>query len=229
MKRPYWVELIELTALGTIARLADFALLVLRPRLLVAYLGMIVAGIARSPYRWPRSFEAIRERSAAGVRERELVYGETPVFTAWWIARAAGLRRGQSFVDLTAGRGRPLIGARIWTPNVTGYELTSERALPVQPLLAGVGIELKIADGTGADLSGVDVAMVTWTGFTPELRSRFERTALGLDDGSRFATIDAPVRCPGFVEIRTLEVLCTWGIVPVWIYERQRALDNADR
>ncbi|MEO1173503.1 MAG: class I SAM-dependent methyltransferase [Myxococcota bacterium] len=229
MKRHYWVELVELTALGTIARIADIVVLLPRPRLLIAYVGTIVIGIFRSPYRWPRSFEAIRERTAAGVGERELVYGETPVFTAWWIARAAGLRRGQRFVDLTAGRGRPLFGARIRTASVYGYEITSERGAPVQSLLAGVGIEMRIGDGAAADLSDVDLAMVTWTGFTDELRARFRAVALSLDDGAHFVAVDAPLEGNGFALRRQLSVLCTWGIVPVWIYERRRALDNCDR
>ncbi|MEM6732557.1 MAG: class I SAM-dependent methyltransferase [Myxococcota bacterium] len=194
--------------------------------MLLAYLRGLAVHVWRSPYRWPRSFEAVRARRAAGVDERELVYGETPVFTAWWILRRAKLGSDDAMVDLSAGRGRPLFGARLRTPHVKGYELIEERVAPVRRSLTSAGITLLVADGTEADLSHTDVALITWTGFSDELVRRFERAARTLPDGARFVAIDRPMSdSNGFEELGQFSVLCTWGIVPVWIYVRR--LDSA--
>ncbi|MEL6546723.1 MAG: hypothetical protein AAFQ82_19005, partial [Myxococcota bacterium] len=119
----YWLEVLELTAIGALARGVDLLVLLRRPGLLWTYGRLLFAHLWNSPYRWPRGFEAVRARSAAGIEEHELVYGETPVFSAWWILRRAGLKRGQTFVDLSAGRGRPLLGAKLLTDAVFGFEL----------------------------------------------------------------------------------------------------------
>ncbi len=223
----YWWEVAELTALGLVTRCLDALCLLPRPRLLLAYARLLIAHLRWSPYRWPRSFEAVRERSAAGQSEAELVYGETPVFSAWLLWRRAKLGASSRFVDLSAGRGRPLIGARAITAHVVGYELIEERASRSRAALARVGIELRTGDATAADLSGFDMAYVTWTGFSPALRERFEFAARTLPDGACLVTADAPVLGAGFREIRCVEAWCTWGSVPVWIYERDRSLDIA--
>ncbi len=216
----YWIDVLQLTAIGALAQALDCLILLPRPRLAWAYLRTLYAHLWSSPYRWPRGFEAVRARTAAGVEERELVYGETPVFSAWWVFRRAGLVRGERFVDLSAGRGRPLLAARTRGARVTGYELVRERAQPVRKALERVGIELLVGDGAESDLSEVDVAMVTWTGFSDALKARFERSARSLRPGGRFIAVDRPYEGAGFETMHELEILCTWGVVPVWIYRR---------
>lgn len=216
----YWLEVVELTAIGALTRALDCLLLLARPRLVWAYLRILVAHLWASPYRWPRGFESVRARTASGVEERELVYGETPVFSAWWLLRRAGLMRGETFCDLSAGRGRPLLSARLLGAKAIGFELIAERAEPVLRPLAAVGIELRVQDGAGQTLDGIDVAMVTWTGFSEPLKARFEAAARTLPIGARFIAVDRPLEGPGFEPVDRLDVLCTWGVVPVWIYRR---------
>ena len=109
---PFFEKLVVLLwsmLVGLLTRVTDALLLLARPRLLKPYGGLWLAERLRSPYRARRSFEVVRALQTTGQRFRELIYGETPLMTALWMFRAAGLGRGSRLVDLGAGRGRVLI------------------------------------------------------------------------------------------------------------------------
>lgn len=217
----YWIEVGQLTVVGAIARILDMTVLCLTPRLFVANLRLLLLHLRNSPYRWPSSFETVRALSQAKQGRRELVYGETPVFTAKRLFKTAGLGKGMRFADLCAGRGRALLGAAALGGEAIGFELSAERAAGAPAILSRVGISLRIADGTVADLSEVDVAYVTWTGFSDEAKRRFEHVASSLRHGAHLLCADRPYEGEGFVEVGRTDALCTWGVVPVWIYRRE--------
>ncbi|HYO68678.1 MAG TPA: class I SAM-dependent methyltransferase, partial [Archangium sp.] len=84
--------------LGLISRLTDAVLLVGRPALVRPYVGLWLAERLRSPYRARRSFEVVLALRATGQRMRELIYGETPLMSALWVFRRAGVGPGSRLV-----------------------------------------------------------------------------------------------------------------------------------
>ena len=104
-------------------RVLDVVVLLPWPRLLWAYLRIWGAELWRSPYKWPRSFEARRVVQASGQTLRELMYGEVLVSTCAWVLARAGVGKGSSLVDVGAGRGRALLAARLRGAGARGVEL----------------------------------------------------------------------------------------------------------
>ncbi|NRD61510.1 class I SAM-dependent methyltransferase, partial [Corallococcus exiguus] len=89
--------------IAVVLRVTDLLLLLLRPRLLKPYMGLWWQRILRTPFRWRRTFEMTRALQTTGQSFRELMYGETPLVTALWFLKRAGVGRGSRVVDLGAG------------------------------------------------------------------------------------------------------------------------------
>ncbi|RKH66560.1 class I SAM-dependent methyltransferase, partial [Corallococcus aberystwythensis] len=85
--------------IAVVLRATDLLLLLPRPRLLKPYLGLWWQRILWTPYRARRTFEIARALQASGQQFRELMYGETPLVTALWFLRKAGVGRGSRVVD----------------------------------------------------------------------------------------------------------------------------------
>jgi hypothetical protein len=220
----FWTDRARLFAYLFLLRVADLLLLLPRPRLLYAYLVIWFLELRHSPYRWPRSFEAIRLSRQAGQSPRELVYGETPLVTGVWLFWRAGLRRGHHLVDPCAGRGRALLAARWLGARATGYELLREHVELVTRPLRWAGVSLVHGDGATADLRGASHVYLTWTGHSQHSRARFETGLQAIPAGSRVIAIDAPVGdTERFRVVSRHEPLFTWGHVPVWVLERRPA------
>ncbi|MDQ3265207.1 MAG: class I SAM-dependent methyltransferase [Myxococcota bacterium] len=207
---------------GLIARTLDCLLLVVRPRLLRAYGALWWAQVLASPYRWPRSFEAVRLVKQSGQTLRELMYGEAPVFSAVWLLWRAGVRRGSKVLDLGAGRGRVLLAARWLGADAGGMELRPEHVLPVQGVLQRVGARLEVADVLQADLGQPDLVFLNWCAFSPQTRARLTRRLEQLPPGTRVIAVAAPVESAGFRRQFRTWALMTWGPARVTLHQRAR-------
>jgi SAM-dependent methyltransferase len=208
-------------AVGVVCRGLDLVLLLGRPSLIRPYLAIWIAEWARSPYRWPKSFEAIREARAANKDLRELMYGETPLCTAVWLLWRAGLGRGGRLLDIGAGRGRALLGARYLGAEAVGVELRSEHVEVVRTALERAGAHLQVGQGASADLCGVTHVLLNWCAFSE--RSRQEITArLGqAAPGTRLLAVTRPVQPEQWATVARHRGLFTWGTERVWIQERR--------
>ena len=138
--------------LDVFSRLGDLAVLAWQPQLLLPYLALWMRDSLDSPYRLRRSFEVTRLLQASGQTFNELMYGETPVHTAVWLFRKAGLGKGGQLVDLGAGRGRTLFAARWLGAGARGVELLPRNVAPAVGPLKHAGAELVVGDATQADL-----------------------------------------------------------------------------
>jgi len=201
-------------------RLLDLAMLAWRPRLLVAYLRLWAAALRRSPYRWPTSFESILALKRASMTPTEAVYGETPLCTAVRLFRRAGVKSGAHVVDLTAGRGRPLLAARWLGAQATGVEVLEQHVRIAAPILRSVGAELRCGDGTAADLAGVTHVYVCWPDLSARTRSRLVTTLRTLDEGARVIALQHPIDDDDFVELSRSTVMTVWGPETAIVYER---------
>lgn len=217
----FWYERAQVLALNVVFRMLDLALLVCRPRLLVAYLSMWRAELRYNPYCWPKSFEAVRRAQAAGQSLREYMYGETPLVTGLWIFWRAGVRRTSHVYDLGAGRGRALLAARWLGARATGIELWPEHVRASAHAMRWAGAEMRNADAACTDLHTATHVFLPWTGIEPATRARWEtHLATQLSGTARIIAIDYPVRIVDCATQVQLSPWFTWGPASVWIQTR---------
>ncbi|QSQ21543.1 class I SAM-dependent methyltransferase [Pyxidicoccus parkwayensis] len=209
-----WSMFLEL-----LTRLGDLAVLLLRPRLLLPYLGLWLREALVSPYRLRRSFELTRLLQASRQNFNELMYGETPVHTALWLFHKAGLNRDGHLVDLGAGRGRTLIAARWLGASARGIELLPGHVALASGPLARAGAQLVTGDATQADISDATHVFTNWTALTPETRARLIERLRTCRPGTRVLTVTRPVESKGFTVLSRHRLLFTWGLEDVWIHE----------
>ena len=219
---PFFEKLVVLLwsmLVGLLTRVTDALLLLARPRLLKPYGGLWLAERLRSPYRARRSFEVVRALQTTGQRFRELIYGETPLMTALWMFRAAGLGRGSRLVDLGAGRGRVLIAARWLGAEALGVELLASHVESVRKWLGPAGMTLVQGDAAQADLGGATHVFTNWLALTPETKAKLVERFRTCAPGTRFITVAYPIEAEGFTRLSRHRLLFTWGFEFVWIHE----------
>lgn len=205
--------------LGFLTRTADVLVLLARPRLLRPYLGIWLAGLMHSPYRFRRSFEVVRVLRASGQGMRELIYGETPLFTAVGLFRRAGVGRGSRVVDLGAGRGRVLLAARWLGAEARGVELLADHVASVAGQLKPAGVTLAVGDAMREELGEATHVFVNWTALSPETKARFTERFRTCRPGTRFVVVTRPIEGPDFVLLGRYRRLFTWGFEAVWLQE----------
>ncbi|WP_395843907.1 class I SAM-dependent methyltransferase [Archangium violaceum] len=218
---PWEMIVIRVTVLliSFVTRALDVLLLLFRPRLLGPYLRVWLAEFLRSPYRLAASFEVVRVLKASGQDMRELVYGETPVATAVWIFHRAGLRRGGRLVDVVAGRGRALLGARWLGAEARGVDLLERHVASVSGAMRKAGISLQVGDATQQDLGDATHVYLAWTCLSPDTKARVIERLRTCAPGTRILTVTRPLEAPGFITVSRHWVLFTWGFERVWIHE----------
>ncbi len=206
--------------LATVGRIVDLAVLLLRPWLLRPYFGLWWAELLRSPYRGPRSFEAVRVVKASGQTLRELMYGEGLTASAIWLFRRAGVDRRSRVLDIGAGRGRVLLGARWLGAEAAGIELREEHVRAVRRSMERAGARLETGDAMKADLGQPTHVFLNWCAFSPETKARVVERLGGLAPGTRIIAVTQPIEDPKFKTLSRHRVLFTWGTEPAWIHER---------
>jgi SAM-dependent methyltransferase len=216
---PRMVVSLYALVLGIITRTADVLVLLARPRLLRPYLGIWLAERMHSPYRFRRTFEVVRVLRSSGQGMRELIYGETPLFTAVGLFRRAGVDRGSRVVDLGAGRGRVLLAARWLGADTRGVELLAAHVASVAGQLKPAGISLTVGDAMREDLGDATHVFVNWTALSPETKARLTERFRTCRPGTRFVVVTQPVEGTDFVLLGRYRRLFTWGIEVVWLQE----------
>ncbi len=212
---------LQVSVLGItlVTRLADLAVLLVRPRLLRAYVSVWVAALLRSPYRLRRSFEVVRALKASGQPLRELIYGETPLVTGLRAFRAAGVGPGSRVVDLLAGRGRALLAARWLGAEARGVELLERHVVSVAEPLRRAGISLVQGDALLEELGDATHVFLAWTALGPETKARVLERLRTCRPGTRILTVTRPVEAEDFPVLGRQRLLFTWGFEGVWLHE----------
>ena len=200
-------------------RVLDVLVLSLRPRLLRAWFALWLLELTHSPYRWPRrSFETALRMASKGRGQRELLYGELPVFSALWLLRRNGLARGGELLDIGAGRGRPLLAARVLGARARGLELMATHVRLAAPLLARAGVELEQADALEAELGEPSHVLLNWCAFGEGTRARLSDRLAQLKPGTVLLAVTVPLDETRFPLVQRHRVLFTWGTERVYVH-----------
>jgi SAM-dependent methyltransferase len=213
--------LLFLALLSSCLRLLDGLVLSLRPRLLLAYLGLQRAQWRKTPYA-ARTFADRHDARAHHKSQAEITYGETPIVTAMYLLWRAGCNRKSSVLDLGAGRGRVLLAARYLRASCRGVELLASHVAQVQSILASIGGVLEHGDAANADMREATHIFLAWTCFSERTRQELSQRLLLLPDGARVIALNWGVEHPGFRAVTRGQVLCSWGVTPYFILERAR-------
>ncbi len=205
--------------ISVFGRVTDLALLLLRPSLLRPYLAVWAAEIRASPYRWPRSFEALRATKQAGQTIRELMYGEVLLASAVFVFWRAGVRRGSRFVDLGAGRGRALLAARWLGAEARGVELLRAHVRAVEGAMVRAGARLEVGDAAEADLSEATHLFLNWCAWRSETKLRMRERIERCRPGTRVVAVTRPIEGSQFFRVSAWPVLFSWGFEAVHVSE----------
>jgi SAM-dependent methyltransferase len=205
--------------IGALTRVLDVALLLWRPSLWRAYARIWAGTFRQSPFP-PKTFEKVHVARRAGRGLRELVYGETPVWTAVRLLRAAGVDEHSVVVDLGAGRGRALLGARYLGARARGVELVPSHAERANAALVGTGVEVVEGEAEAAHLEDATHVYVTWTCLAPESRAALTARLRELAADSRVLTLSVPIEDPAFAVEERLVGLYSWGFDAVYLHRR---------
>ena len=209
--------------ISTFGRLTDLLVLLPRPSLLRPYLAIWAAELRASPYRWPRSFEAVRSTKQVGQTIRELMYGEVLLSSAVFLFWRAGVRRGSRLVDLGAGRGRALLAARWLGAEARGIELLQAHVQAVDAALAHAGARLEQGDAGSADLADATHVFLNWCAWRPETKARVLERIERCPPGTRVVAVTRPVESPRFRRLSAWPALFTWGFERVHLLELEAA------
>lgn len=196
-------------------------LLLARPTFLPTYLRLWRRELFFSPYRYPKAFDVLMRVKAAGQRLEELVYGELPVFSALYLFKRAGFTRGSRLLDLGAGRGRPLIAARLLGGSARGVELLPSHVTVSRDLLSTLDIVMEQGDSQNVPLGLPSHVFLNWCGLEPETRIRIERHVATLPPGTVFLSVAGPLDVRRFDVVSKHRVLFTWGTAIVFIQRRR--------
>jgi SAM-dependent methyltransferase len=210
---------LQVLVFAIVTRITDLLLLLWCPRLLPSYLSIWWAEILHTPYRARRTFEVVRALKSTGQRFRELIYGETPLMSALYLFKRAGLGRGSRLVDLGAGRGRVLIAASWLGAEARGIELIADHVTRVAKRLQAAGITLTVGDMTREELGDATHLFTNWLALTPETKARLIERFRTCRPGTRILTVTRPIEAEDFVRLSRHWVLFTWGVEVVWIHE----------
>ncbi|MCK5689493.1 class I SAM-dependent methyltransferase [Myxococcota bacterium] len=214
----FWWERLEVLMLSLMSRVLDLGLLLLHPRLFYTYLVIWIHEQIRNPYHWPRSFETVRLAKAANQELGEFVYGETPVFSAYYLFKKAGLSSKSVLVDLLAGRGRPLLAARALGAKTIGIELLPQHVEGIAEVYARVDIQLRQGDAARVELSDATHIYLAWTGMSPPKRAEVIEHLKETERTLIVITVDFPIDDGAFSLQSKHRPLFSWGPTDVFIH-----------
>ena len=203
-------------------RLVDTLFLLFRPRLLICSLRLLVRGLIRSPYA-ESGFHRVHLARRANLSKRELVYGETPVFTAVDLFRRSGLNASGSLLDLGAGRGRVLIAARVLGAEARGIELLPEHIHEATAPLSHIGASIEQGRAQDFRQKNATHIYIAWTCMGEQNRHELLSRLLSLRGGTIVMVVTWPIEHAEFSLMFKRKSLFSWGICDLYVYERVHA------
>jgi len=228
-----WV-LLGMMVMSWMLRILDVAILLLgrkakqvsRRALLAAY-GRMWRGMSkRSPFE-EGDFARVQAARAAGLSQKELVYGETPLWTALRALRRAGVGEHSNLLDIGCGRGRVLLASAMLGAHSRGVDVLKEHVDFAEDALGELdGVVVEVKDALAVDLTGISHVFLTWTCMSQKTRSRVARHLASADVGTKLLCVSHPPPEQGWRVLWHGRPFFTWGKADLYLAERSEEAEN---
>jgi hypothetical protein len=139
--------------------------------------------------------------------------------SAAYLFHRAGLGRDGKMLDLGAGRGRALLGARWLGAKARGLELFPHHVELVATALRRAGAELEVGDAQTVDVGDATHVFLNWTGMSDNTQAKVTERLLRARVGTRFMTVSNPVPSKRVMVLARHTILFTWGLARVYVQE----------
>jgi len=172
-----------------------------------------------NPYRVVR-----REGPSTGLKEGDLIYGETLNLTFKAILDSLDVNPCDVFVDLGCGRGMGLFFIHfLYGLPCLGYEAIPtfvRKACRLRCELGAPGIEIVQKSFLECEPKEGTIFFVAGTTFDDATLEGLARLLAGTPPGTRIISLSSPLAVPGFAVFRREEHLFSWGTSTVYLQHR---------
>lgn len=183
-------------------------------------LAMRLAYLFESPFRVSR-----REGPGAGLPWDDLIYGETPVLTAWQILSELGVGPDDTVVDLGCGRGHTvLVAALAFGCRGVGLEVLPsfvKRSHALARSLSLETVEFLQADYRFEELPEATVYFVAPTTLTSESLSVLKHKMLAAPEGAMAVSITSALPRLGWETLDVRKRAYSWGLATTYLQRRK--------
>lgn len=181
-------------------------------------------------YRWSDPFR-LSKSAKRQLRQRmpieDLVYGETPILTAWHIMRKLGVDQADHVVELGGGRGLfSLVAVSAFGSEATMLEIVPSFVQKTRQLAARLGLErlrVKQADILNARLPEGTLYFITATTFSDASWLALDQQMIGAPGGSKAVSLSAPLNRAYWRVDESAKLPFSWGENTVYFQTRLAA------
>ena len=227
------VLLIYLLIVNAAIFISNFLILIFNPRFLWAFLKIYFTGFMRTPYKLDdfRFSLVIRKNK---ISKDELIYGDTPILTAYKLFKQAGVfdknnNKKFNFYDLGAGRGWMILGAKFFGAKISaGCDINPEHVALSKNILKKIGCEISLENSNKIKLNNknkpVTHAYLAWTTWSRISRDKICENLRNLEEKARIITLTWEIDLTKFVEFEEIKrgtSFFSWGLANFYIYRRK--------
>lgn len=183
-------------------------------------LAMRLAYLFQNPFRLSR-----REGRSTELPADDLIYGETPILTAWSILRELAAGPEDRVVDLGSGRGQTVfVAALAFGCRGLGLEVLPsfiERSRAIARSLSLDSVEFRQADVRSEDLPEASIYFLAPTTLTESSWSALKRMMLRAPEGARAVSITSPLPELGWETLDVRKRPYSWGLSTTYLQRRK--------
>ena len=174
---------------------------------------------------WRWDLPAARRAPAlAGLPPDDLLYGETPIVTAWEIFRDVELKAGERVVDLGCGTGVALLVAALaYQAQGIGVEVVPhrlQRAVDLQRALGVRGVEFLQDDFRTMEWPQADVYLLSPTALSEATWKLLQQRMAQTPPGTRAVSLTVALPEPQWRTRHHLKRAFSWGETEVFVQVR---------
>lgn len=181
----------------------------------------------RRSYRWSDPFR-LSKAAKRQLRQRlpieDLVYGETPILTAWHIMHKLGIDQADHVVELGGGRGLfSLVAVSAFGCEATMLEVVPAFVKKTRQLASRLGLDrlrVKQADILSATLPEGTLYFITATTFSEASWLALEQQMISAPGGSKAVSLSAPLSGAYWKVEESAKLPFSWGENTVYFQTR---------
>jgi hypothetical protein len=186
----------------------------------------------RDAYRWSDPFSLSRRaKRRLALPKADLVYGETPLLTAWHMLSRLGVDQVDHVVELGAGRATfSLVAVSAFGCRASALEVVPAFVQKTRELAARLGLDglqARTADILATPLPQGSVYFLTPTTFTDDSWRQLSQRLREAPEGARAISLSVPLPEPHWKLEERTSLPFSWGENNVFFQVRQARDDGA--